>query len=72
MLEVLTNPNKFFEARMKGEVSLRIPVLIVLISGIISGIFTFLLMSIAAEIMRKTLPSFSFWVDSISQLISYV
>ena len=56
MLEVLTNPNKFFEERMKGEVSLRIPVLIVLISGIISGIFTFLLMSIAAEITSKTLP----------------
>lgn len=27
MIEVLTNPNKFFEERMKGEESLKIPVL---------------------------------------------
>jgi hypothetical protein len=38
MIEVLTHPNKFFEARMKGEESLKIPVLIVLIAGIIYGI----------------------------------
>jgi hypothetical protein len=38
MIEVLTHPNKFFEARMKGEESLKIPVLIVLITGIIYGI----------------------------------
>ena len=37
MIEVLTNPNKFFETRMKGEERLMLPVLIVLISGIIKG-----------------------------------
>ena len=56
MLEVLTNPNKFFEARKKGEESLRIPVLIVLISGIIGGISAFLTSSIMMEAMTKTLP----------------
>jgi len=56
MIEVLTNPNKFFEARMKGEESLRIPVLIILISGIISGISVFLMSSIMMEAMSKTLP----------------
>jgi len=56
MLEVLTNPNKFFEARMKGEESLRIPVLIVLISGIISGTAAFLSSGIMMKAMTKTLP----------------
>lgn len=37
MIEVLTNPNKFFETRIKGEEHLMLPVLIVLISGIIKG-----------------------------------
>lgn len=37
MIEVLTNPNKFFETRIKGEEHLMMPVLIVLISGIIKG-----------------------------------
>ncbi|MGB2842479.1 MAG: YIP1 family protein [Halobacteriota archaeon] len=56
MIEVLTNPNEFFEERMKGEVSLRIPVLIILISGIIGGISTFLMAGIIAEMLRGTVP----------------
>ena len=49
MLEVLTNPNKFFETRKKGEESLKLPVFIVLISGIIGGVSTFLSSSIMME-----------------------
>jgi len=56
MLEVLTNPDKFFETRKKGEESLKLPVFIVLISGIIGGISTFLSSSIMMEAMAKTLP----------------
>lgn len=56
MLEVLTNPNRFFEARMKGGESLRIPVLIVLISGIIGGISAFLMAGIYVEMLREALP----------------
>jgi len=56
MLEVLTNPNKFFETRMKGEESLKLPVFIVLISGIIGGISAFLSSSIMMEAMAKILP----------------
>jgi hypothetical protein len=56
MLEVLTNPNKFFEARMKGEESLRIPVLIILISGIIGGISAFLITGMTMELLREALP----------------
>jgi len=56
MLEVLTNPNKFFETRKKGEESLKLPVFIVLISGIIGGISAFLSSSIMMEAMAKTLP----------------
>ena len=56
MLEVLTNPNEFFEERMKGEVSLKIPVLIVLISGIIVGIVAFFMWGIIAEMLRGTVP----------------
>jgi hypothetical protein len=56
MLEVLTNPNRFFEARMEEEESLKIPVLIILISGIIGGISAFLSSGIMMEAMSKTLP----------------
>jgi len=56
MLEVLTNPDKFFETRKKGEESLKLPVFIVLISGIIGGISAFLSSSIMMEAMAKTLP----------------
>ena len=55
MLEVLTNPNKFFETRKKGRENLKIPVFIVLISGIIGGISAFLSSSIMMEAMAKTL-----------------
>ena len=52
MIEVLTNPNKFFETRIKGEESLMIPVLIVLISGIISGgTVAFLIVSVSQQIL---------------------
>lgn len=56
MLEVLTNPNSFFEARMEEEESLKIPALIILISGLIGGISAFLSSSIMMEAMTKTLP----------------
>ncbi|MBE0516768.1 MAG: YIP1 family protein [Methanophagales archaeon] len=56
MLDVLINPNKFFEARMKGAESLKIPLLIVLISGMISGIAAFLMTGITLEMLRETLP----------------
>jgi len=52
MIEVLTNPNKFFETRIKGEESLMIPVLIVLINGIISGgTVAFLIVSVSQQIL---------------------
>lgn len=38
MANALRSPDKFFEARMNEEESLKIPLLIVLISGLISGI----------------------------------
>jgi len=56
MIEVLTNPNKFFEARMKGGESLKIPAIIVLISGIIGGIVAFFMWGIIAEMLRGTVP----------------
>jgi len=56
MLEVLTNPNKFFETRKKKKEDLKIPVFIVLISGIIGGISAFLSNRIMMEAMAKTLP----------------
>ena len=56
MLEVLTNPNKFFETRKKEKEDLKIPVFIVLISGIIGGISAFLSNRIMMEAMAKTLP----------------
>jgi hypothetical protein len=73
MLEVLTNPNGFFEARMKEAESLKIPLLIVLISGLISGIAAFLITGITLEIIRETLPpeaqSIAMTVGGISAFI---
>jgi len=56
MLDVLIKPNKFFEARMKEAESLKVPLLIVLISGMISGIVAFLMARIALEMLSETLP----------------
>jgi hypothetical protein len=56
MLEVLTNPNGFFGARMRETVSLKMPALIVLISGLISGIAAYLMMGITLELLSETLP----------------
>ena len=56
MLELLTNPNKFFDAKMEEEVSLRIPALIVLIIGIISGIGAYFMGGLTAEMLSGTVP----------------
>ncbi|HUV02224.1 MAG TPA: YIP1 family protein [Desulfobacteria bacterium] len=56
MLEVLINPNGFFEARMRETESLKIPVLIVLISGLISGIAAYLITGLTLEMLSETLP----------------
>jgi len=56
MLEVLTNPNGFFEARMRETESLKIPALIVLISGLISGIAAYLITGLTLEMLSETLP----------------
>ena len=56
MIEILTNPNKFFEAKMGEEVSLKLPSLIVLIVGIISGISSFLQNSITVKMMSEVPP----------------
>jgi hypothetical protein len=73
MLEVLTNPNGFFEARMKEGESLKVPVLIVLISGLISGIAAFLITGITLEMLSETLPpeaqSIAMTVGGISAFI---
>jgi hypothetical protein len=56
MLDVLTNPNGFFEARMREAESLKIPVLIVLISGLIGGIAAYLMTGITLELLSEALP----------------
>jgi hypothetical protein len=56
MLDVLINPNRFFEARMKGVESLKVPLLIILISGMISGIAAFLMAGVTLEMLSETLP----------------
>ena len=56
MIEILTNPDKFFEVKMGEEVSLKIPALIVLIIGIISGIGAYFMGRLTAEMLSGTLP----------------
>jgi hypothetical protein len=56
MIEILTNPDKFFEAKKEEEVGLKIPALIVLIVGIISGISSFLQNSITVKMMSEVPP----------------
>ena len=56
MIDILTNPNKFFEAKIGEEVSLKIPALIVLIIGIISGIGAYFMGGLTAKMLSGTLP----------------
>ena len=56
MIEILTNPNKFFDAKREAEVSLKIPALIVLIIGIISGIGAYFMGGLTAEMLSGTVP----------------
>jgi hypothetical protein len=56
MIEILTNPDKFFEAKKGEEVSLKLPALIVLIIGIISGIGAYFIGGLTAEMLSGTLP----------------
>ena len=56
MIEILTNPDKFFEAKRGEEVSLKLPALIVLIIGIISGIGAYFMGGLTAEMLSGTLP----------------
>ena len=56
MIEILTNPDKFFEAKREEEVSLKLPALIVLIIGIISGIGAYFMGGLTAEMLSGTLP----------------
>lgn len=56
MLDVLTNPNRFFGAKIKEGESLKIPLLIILISGMISGIAAFLMAGLTIEMLSETLP----------------
>lgn len=57
MIEILTNPNKFFETKERKEVSLKIPALIVLIIGIISGIGAYFMGGLTAEMLSGTVPA---------------
>ena len=56
MIEILTNPNKFFDAKREAEGSLKIPALIVLIIGIISGIGAYFMGGLTAEMLSGTVP----------------
>lgn len=57
MIEILTNPNKFFETKERKEASLKIPALIVLIIGIISGIGAYFMGGLTAEMLSGTVPA---------------
>lgn len=56
LLEVLTNPNAFFAAKLKDAESLRVPALLVLTSGLISGIAAYMITRITLEMLQGTLP----------------
>ena len=73
MLEVLTNPSKFFEARMEEEESLKIPVLIILISGLIAGISAFLITGMTMELLREALPPEAMGIAStIGGIVAFI
>jgi hypothetical protein len=56
LLEVLTNPNAFFAAKLQDAMSLRVPALLVLISGLISGIAAYMITGITLEMLQGVLP----------------
>ena len=56
MFEVLINPNAFFAARLKDVVRLKVPLLIVLLSGLISGFGAYMIAGVTIEMLREALP----------------
>lgn len=56
MFEVLINPNAFFVARLKDVVRLKVPLLIVLLSGLISGFGAYIIAGVTIEMLREALP----------------
>lgn len=56
MFEVLINPNAFFAARLKEAVRLKVPLLIVLLSGLISGFGAYIIAGVTIEMLREALP----------------
>ena len=53
MLEVLTNPNSFFENKLSEDISFKMPIVIILVIGIIGAINA---ISMTQKIMAQ-LPS---------------
>lgn len=56
MFAVLINPNAFFAARLKDAVRLKVPLLIVLLSGLISGFGAYIIAGVTIEMLREVLP----------------
>ncbi len=57
MLEVLLDPDGFFESMKSKSINLKLPALIVLVSGLIGGITTFMTSSMVLRAMSPTLSS---------------
>ncbi len=61
MLEVLTNPDSFFEKKMSGDVSFKMPIAIILVIGIIGAInATLMMQKIMTELPGDTAEFASF------------
>ena len=58
--EILITPGHFFEEKCREEASLKVPVLIVLIAGVISGISAYIVSGKTIEAMGSGLEGFAF------------
>ena len=55
-LSVLTDPAGFFQDLVTGEVNLKVPAVIVLVTGIVAGVYALLIGNLTAEMMASLSP----------------
>ncbi|HOI59207.1 MULTISPECIES: Yip1 family protein [unclassified Methanoculleus] len=58
LLRVLLNPGRFFEGRMQGEPSLKIPALIALVIGLIGAVSAVLIVNITIAMLPADMQAF--------------
>ncbi len=71
-LRVLLDPGRFFEARMQGEPSLKIPALIALVIGLIGAVSTIPMMDLTMAMLPAEMQGLGVLMMAISAAVAFV